>query len=1053
MSRTRVLDLAKELGIETKVAIIKLQELGIQVKNHFNAISDVEASKLRALHRSGKTTEKTPPAKPASKLIIRRKAETASEDVLPHDKEEVAQDTSIETKLVDATLETKHSASSKIDVNTFSEDTLEKSSTSSIKEQAQEPSSLKVAHETQAEVNVKDIAQQETAPVNLAETSKTTVSSNLEATIQNNQAQQKTVTAAKPPQSPVTLATTAPQKASTYSGGAVIVRKAEPTPTIPEQPNNFQQRRPGFTSQQGQTSSPQQRGNHNFSRDSGNSGNQRGNFNQNSQGGYSQNAQGGYRQNAQGGYRQNTDDSNGYRRGGDAGSPSTFTPRAQNGSYAGGAAGGARGNYHQGAPGSRPPFPSSKPFVMSDAAPVAPVAKDLPSRIKYTDKDREKRRGNEAEEFKNSKNTTRLKSSRFEEEELLNTDVDMDFNEGQEEQIVRTMIPNRKKASSFKKKEHKKLEPANPTKASKKIVRIDEFITVNDLASELSQKATAVIKTLMKLGMMATVNQQLDFDTANFVAQEFGYETQNSSVSIGDILTRKTEKSGNETEETRPPIITIMGHVDHGKTSLLDAIRSTKVAAKEAGGITQHIGAYQIEYKDRKLTFLDTPGHEAFTAMRGRGAKVTDIVVLVVAADDGVMPQTIEAIAHAKAAQVPIIVAINKIDKPGINIERITRELSEQGVIPEEWGGEAMFVQVSAKTHQGLDNLIESILLQSDVLDLKASKEGFAEGIVIEAKLDKARGPLATVIVSKGTLKQQDFIVVGKCMGRIRAMHNDQGQKLMEAGPASPVEIIGLDAVPEAGDHFNCVASDAIAKEAVAFRIEKQRQKDLANQRGSSMEELLAQMGSSTEEKAKELAIIIKADTHGSVEAIKASTQKLDTAKVKTRIIHAAVGGITETDAILAQASNAIIVGFNVRPDKMASQFAERSGVAIQCFSIIYQLIEAVQAAMVGTLAPIKQDKVLGHAEVRNTFSVPKVGVVAGTMITDGKVTRNSHIRVIRDGIVIYTGRAGSLKRFKDDAKEVAQGFECGISVENYNDVKVGDVLEAFIIEEIAATL
>jgi translation initiation factor IF-2 len=592
-------------------------------------------------------------------------------------------------------------------------------------------------------------------------------------------------------------------------------------------------------------------------------------------------------------------------------------------------------------------------------------------------------------------------------------------------------------------------------KASKRIVRVDESISVADLAAEMSIKSSAILKVLMKLGMMASVNQQLDLETATLVATEFDFEVQNASVSLTDILnTKKTSKTDSAQAEfvVRAPIVTIMGHVDHGKTSLLDAIRSADVAGREAGGITQHIGAYQIEHSGRLITFLDTPGHEAFTSMRARGAQVTDIVILVVAADDGVMPQTVEAISHAKAAGVPIIVAMNKMDKPGASVDKIQRELSQHNVTPEEWGGDSMFIPVSAKTKEGIDSLLEAILLQSEVLDLKAPKEGLAAGVVIEAKLDKARGPVATLIVTSGILNQGDCIVAGLAYGRVRAMFDDKGQRLDSALPATPVEIIGLSEVPAAGDPFNCVVNEAIAKEAVAYRVEKRRQKDLAGKPKATLEDFLAKLGEDSS-KPKELPIVLKADTQGSVEAIRASLQKLDTEKVKNRIIHSAVGGITETDVTLAEASGATIVGFNVRPDKLSSAAAESRGVQIQCFSIIYQLIETVETLMAGKLAPIKTEKVLGHAEVRNLFSVPKIGVIAGTAITDGKVTRNSHIRVVRDGIVVYTGRVGSLRRFKDDAKEVLQGFECGIGVENYNDLKVGDVLESFVIEETAATL
>ncbi|MGY3802828.1 translation initiation factor IF-2 [Pigmentibacter ruber] len=1103
MSRIRVLDLAKELGIETKAAIIKLQELGIQVKNHFNAISETEAAKLRAFHRSGKNPEKEAAQKAAaSKLIIRRKIEVSpesgeesqlksvqdtnenaehtpkkapiirksaagvvevsekishdvaskntSEDVHKRNKAvQSEEDTASENmKSALANNQTVSNSSTRVGEKTTTPDYRETTAASA---QTQEAISSRTDTESRSkgsEVGATSaIRSQKSDEINNVQTTNSP-SSNSSGSAQVIRSASSTTS---PAQNSKSVANT---KADT---GAVIVRKAEATPSSP--PTKPQ----SYTTASFNSQNAYRRDDNGAPRSS----NPRDNYGRSNQ---SQNGM-------MGGQRSDNRDSrdnrgnrdfqprNGAQQAGRPGQSGGFGNRdaRENGGQAsfrtgsGGQQGrpGSAGGYNSERPGgfgTRPAAPvASRPFVMGGEAPAATPTKDVPSRLKdrEKDKDREKRRITDEEDARRIRNKN---ARRLEEDEDLDFYGDL---EGAEDQaiVVRTMIPNRKKASqAFKKKEIKKTEVANPTKASKKIIRIDETITVNDLAGELSQKASAVIKVLMKLGMSASINQQLDFDTATFVSQEFGYETQSSSVTIGDILARKTTQNNELNSFPRPPIITIMGHVDHGKTSLLDAIRSANVAAKEAGGITQHIGAYQIDYKGQKLTFLDTPGHEAFTAMRARGAQVTDIVVLVVAADDGVMPQTIEAISHAKAANVPIIVAVNKIDKPGSNLDRINRELSEQGVMPEEWGGDSIFVQVSAKTHQGLNELIESILLQAEVLDLKAAKDTLAEGIVIEAKLDKARGPVATVIVTKGTLKNQDFIVVGTSMGRIRAMNDANGEKIIKAEPSTPVEIIGLSDVPAAGDQFNCVVSDAIAKEAVAYRIEKQRQKDLASQRGSSMDELLALMAKA-EDKAKEVSIIVKADTHGSAEAIRASLAKLDTAKVKTKILHSAVGGITETDVILAKASNALILGFNVRPDRVAAQVAEQAGIKIQCYSIIYELIEAVQAAMVGTLAPIKQDKIIGHAEVRNTFSVPKVGVIAGSMISDGKVVRNSHVRIVRDGVVIYTGKIGSLKRFKDDAKEVLQGFECGIGVENYNDIKVGDILEAFIVEEIAATL
>ena len=1089
MSRIRVLDLAKELGIETKAAIIKLQELGIQVKNHFNAISETEAAKLRAFHRSGKNPEKEAAQKAAaSKLIIRRKVDVPNEahdDAAAHNKHtNEAVSAEAVTKKPQTIIKKSSNVESSFE-NSAHEPTLESHNQKSVVSSKEEnTANEKFNSAFGSNQNVSNsptrVGQQTTTPDYRETTAASAQTQEAISSRTDNESRSKgsevgatsamrsqmsdeinNVQTTNSPSSNSSSSAQVIRPAASTTGsatqnnkqgsvnpksetGAVIVRKAEASPA-PTKPQSYTTA--SFNTQNSyrrdDNAAPRSHSRDNYGRpQSGGmgSGGARPDRNRDFQPrGGSPNAQN--RPNQAGGY--GARDNNG-QAGFRTGSSANQQPRA-------GAPGYNNNTERGGGFGPRPAPIASRPFVMGSDAPAATPAKDVPSRLKDRDKDkdREKRRIIDEEDARRIRNKN---AHRLEDEEDLDFYGDLDSSDEQGI-VVRTMIPNRKKVSqSFKKKEIKKAEAVNPTKASKKIIRIDETITVNDLAGELSQKATAVIKVLMKLGMSATINQQLDFDTATFVAQEFGYETQSSSVTIGDILSRRTVKNNELNSFPRPPIITIMGHVDHGKTSLLDAIRSANVAAKEAGGITQHIGAYQIEYKGQKLTFLDTPGHEAFTAMRARGAQVTDIVVLVVAADDGVMPQTIEAISHAKAANVPIIVAVNKIDKPGSNLDRINRELSEQGVMPEEWGGDSIFVQVSAKTHQGLNDLIESILLQAEVLDLKAAKDTLAEGIVIEAKLDKARGPVATVIVTKGTLKNQDFIVVGTSMGRIRAMSDAHGEKITIAEPSTPVEIIGLSEVPAAGDQFNCVVSDAIAKEAVAYRIEKQRQKDLASQKGSSMDELLALMAKA-EDKAKEVSIIIKADTHGSAEAIRSSLIKLDTAKVKTKVLHSAVGGITETDVILAKASNALIVGFNVRPDRVAAQVAEQAGIKIQCYSIIYELIEAVQAAMVGTLAPIKQDKIIGHAEVRNTFSVPEVGVIAGSMISDGKVIRNSHVRIVRDGVVIYTGKIGSLKRFKDDAKEVLQGFECGIGVENYNDIKVGDILEAFIVEEIAATL
>lgn len=606
---------------------------------------------------------------------------------------------------------------------------------------------------------------------------------------------------------------------------------------------------------------------------------------------------------------------------------------------------------------------------------------------------------------------------------------------------VRTVIPNRKKGSVLRRRDDKNQSSDNSTKLSKRTIRFDDSITVQDLALAMSVKSFAVIKTLKQLGSIVSASDTLDIETAVLVAQEFDFEVQNVTVSIQDILKVKNDHIE---QKARAPIVTIMGHVDHGKTSLLDSIRKANVASREAGGITQHIGAYQVTSSGKPITFIDTPGHEAFTSMRARGAKTTDIIILVVAADDGVMPQTVEAISHAQSAKVPIIVAINKIDKPNVQLERIQKELADRNVISEEWGGDTLFVKVSAKTGEGLDLLLENILLQAEVLDLKAPPSGPASGVVLEAKLDKSRGVAATLLVQSGCLKTTDWIVAGTTLGRVRAMFNDKNQSIKEAYPSTPIEILGLNQVPQAGDIFTCVANESIAKEAVEYRLRKLKEKLVENSK-PSVENMFAQMQSITQDT---LNIIIKADTHGSAEALRASILKLQTPEIKTHIVHWAVGGITETDVQLAHASKACIFGFSVRPDKQAALLAERDHITCETYTIIYELIDRIKELMSGRLSPTKQEKVLGRAEIRNIFSVPKIGNIAGVSVLDGKIVRSSQIRVIRDGTIVYTGKISSLKRFKDDAKEVLQGFECGLGVENFNDLKLGDIFESFTIED-----
>jgi translation initiation factor IF-2 len=557
-----------------------------------------------------------------------------------------------------------------------------------------------------------------------------------------------------------------------------------------------------------------------------------------------------------------------------------------------------------------------------------------------------------------------------------------------------------------------------------------------------------MIAKLMSLGVMATVNQTIDFETATLVSGEFGYELEKASFEEETIL--KEEHDAPENLVGRPPVVTIMGHVDHGKTSLLDVIRKTRVTESEAGGITQHIGAYDVSTPKGHIVFLDTPGHEAFSAMRSRGAKITDIVVLVVAADDGAMPQTVEAINHSKAAKVPIIVAINKIDKDNADPDRVQRELSDNGLVPEDWGGDTIFVRVSAKKNTGIDELLEMILLQAEILELKANPEKLARGHVVEAKLDAGRGPVATVLVQEGTLHAGDPVVCGIHYGKVRALLNDVGMQVKKAGPSIPVEIIGLSGVPLAGDEFISVADEKDAKQISLHRSQKQRSMDLAKTSRLSLEGLFEKM---QEGEVKDLNLILKADVHGSIEALKESLSKLSNEEVKINVVHSATGAITESDISLATVSDAIIVGFNVRPSSKIQDLAGEEHVDIRYHNVIYDVIKEIQDATLGLMSSKFEDRTLGWAEVRDVFHIPRIGAIAGCYVTDGKIERGKHVRLLRDGIVIYEGKIGSLKRFKDDVKEVQTGYECGIGIENFNDIKVNDTLECYYIEEIRPEL
>lgn len=575
-------------------------------------------------------------------------------------------------------------------------------------------------------------------------------------------------------------------------------------------------------------------------------------------------------------------------------------------------------------------------------------------------------------------------------------------------------------------------------KASKRVVKVAEVITVADLAKELGVKATEVIAKLFGLGVLATINHVLDVDTATLAASEFGYTIENVALDVEAMFATDTTTPAVRELRTRPPVVTVMGHVDHGKTSLLDAIRHTNVTAREAGGITQHIGAYDVEVNGRTITFLDTPGHEAFTSMRARGAQVTDIVVLVVAADDGVMPQTIEAINHARAAKVPFVVALTKIDKPEANVERVKQAVANYGVVPEEWGGDALFLPVSAKTGEGLQALLEMLVLQADVLELKAAVSGPAKGTVVEAKLDKGRGPVATVLVHEGTLKVGDPCVCGAQYGKVRALFNSRGQRVTAATPTIPVEVLGLSGVPAAGDALVVARDEIQARQVAEHRQGKQRVATLTTTKRLS----LADLGQAAVEQ-KELRVVLKADMHGSVEALKDALQRLSTDEVKLSVLHASVGAISETDVLLATASKALILGFHVRPEMKAAKMAEREGVEIRLYEIIYEVIADVHAALEGLLTPVYTEKLLGSAEVRQVFTIPRVGVIAGSVVTTGKLLRTALARLIRDRVTVYQGRVSSLRRFKDDVREVLAGYECGIGLENCQDIRPGDMIEA----------
>jgi translation initiation factor IF-2 len=672
------------------------------------------------------------------------------------------------------------------------------------------------------------------------------------------------------------------------------------------------------------------------------------------------------------------------------------------------------------------PVPTPPPVLQPK--PVAPPAEDPESAEK---RKKEKKRGDK-DEIAPRKTIRHRKVEVFERADLY---------EGR-------LVRRKKQAGAVKEVPRRfRSSDAAVAKAAKKKLRVPETVTLSDLAKAMGVKSAELIKKLMGMGVMAGLNQPIDFETANLVGAEYGYELELDQFQVERALAEPEDRP--EDLRFRPPVVTIMGHVDHGKTSLLDYIRKSNVTAGESGGITQHIGAYYVEKEKGDVVFLDTPGHEAFTAMRARGAKVTDLIVLVVAADDGVMPQTKEAISHARAASIPIIVAVNKIDKPDANIDRVRRELAELDLAPEEWGGQTIFASISAKTGEGVDDLLDLILLQSEMLELRANPNKAARGTVIEAKLDKSRGPVATVLIKRGTLRQGDFFVCGEHYGRVRAMLNHVGKRMAVAGPSMPVEVYGISGVPMAGDEFIVTQDERKAKDIIAFR-EEQKAKEVTKRTIVSLNDLFDRI---QEGKIKELNIVLKGDVQGSIEALSESLVKQSTSEVKLKVIHSSTGGITETDVMLASASGAIIIGFNVRPNSRAIEIAEKEKVDIRYYDVIYNAIQDMRMAMAGLLEPIYKENIIGRASVKEVFRVPKIGTVAGCQVSEGRVERSANVRLLRDHVVVFNGKIGSLRRFKEDVKEVQTGYECGIGLENFQDVKPGDEFEVYLMEAVKAEL
>jgi len=1056
LGKIKIHEIAKLLGLGSKEVVAKAQELGIEATSHLSSVEEEQANKIKASFKGGE-----------KKAIAKTEKKEEQSEKKSSDKKKAEKQTPviIRREVIRTDIEEKEEKKEKHEVNRNDVGFVERRKNQDYnivyRKQPVKPmtvSELFGLKTPQKEEKKEEVVEEAIKPIEteIAETKPV-----VEEIKKETPKEEPKIEEVKPKQEEKPVVeesknTTAPSNAQN---------------SYPEnRANNYQNNRQGngYNNRQNgnyenRQNGYQNRDNRQFDRNNNrpyNQNNHQGNGynnrypNDNRQNGNYENRQNGYqnRDNRQGGYQNRDNRQNGYQnRDNRQFDRNNNRPYGQNnGGYQNNRQGnGYNNNRFQN--GNRPLDNRGIDRNIKDIMATEIVEKEDKRDISTRAIDKEK--ANRYEDNKAKKGTKAKKGDRFQEsfnegklKDLKQVNQLSNMFDDQEGGMLDYYDLTTARGKRNKRKPQREEERNKQKIFELKEITIPEMITVKDLAMEMKKTSGEVIKKLFNYGIMATINNTIDFDTAFLVAEEFGITaTKKEEVKEEDILFDDTEDTADELE-ARPPVVVVMGHVDHGKTSLLDAIRSTNVIEGEAGGITQHIGAYKVNIKGREITFLDTPGHEAFTAMRARGAQITDIAILIIAADDGVMPQTVEAINHAKAAEIPIIVAVNKIDLPGANVEKIKQELMEYELVPEEWGGDTIYVPISAKKKLNIDNLLEMVLLVADMKELKANPNKQAKGTVIEARLDKAKGPIASMLVQRGTLDEGDTIVVGKSIGRIRAMKNDKGQKVKKAGPSTPVEIMGLTEVPEAGDTFYEVKDEKMAKHLIERRKRQEREQIMAENSKVTLSNLFEKMES---ESLKQLNIIVKADVQGTAQALKQSLEKLSNDEVKVRVIHAVAGAVTESDVQLAKAGKCIIIAFNVRPVNTAKDMAEKEGVEIKQYSVIYQALEDVEAAMKGMLEPIYEEKVIGNAIVRQTFRVSGVGTIAGAYVSDGKIERNAGVRVIRENVVIHDGKLVSLKRFKDDAKEVTKGFECGLQIEGYNDVKEDDVLEFYIMEEV----